>query len=89
QLAKRARESAHLIPGGVVVLRFDCEWAAALTGRRKVAVIQMSSLDGFTSIFQVKSRGGRGREDGIMPNALKELLESEDICLAGVGVQAD
>ncbi|CAN0254930.1 unnamed protein product, partial [Scytosiphon promiscuus] len=69
------------------VLGFDCEWAASLTSRRKVAVIQLSSLSGYTVIFQVKTR--RGREGGVMPNALKELMEDPEIQLAGVGVAGD
>ena len=84
QLAYFARDSVSRIPGDVVVLGFDCEWAASLTGRRKVAGIQMSSLDGYTAIFHVKSRGSRGSEAGIMPNALKELLENEEIQLVRV-----
>ena len=50
--------------------------------RRKVAVIQLSSVTGYTVIFQMKTR--RGNEAGIMPSALIELMEDPEIQLVSV-----
>ena len=50
--------------------------------RRKVAVIQLSSVSAYTVIFQVKTR--RGTEAGIMPSALKELMEDPEIQLVSL-----
>ncbi|CAN0538745.1 unnamed protein product, partial [Laminaria digitata] len=74
-----ARESARSIPSGQAVLGFDCEWTPLLRGRGKVAVIQLSSLCGYTVIFHVKTRGGS--EEGVMPRALKELMENDRVQL--------
>ena len=50
--------------------------------RRKVAVIQLSSVTGYTVIFQMKTR--RGNEAGIMPSALIELMEDPEIQLVSL-----
>ena len=82
ELMEQAHASASSLPGNVTVLGFDCEWAASLTLRRKVAVIQLSSVSAYKVIFQVKTR--RGTEAGIMPSALKELMEDPEIQLVSL-----
>ena len=82
ELMEQAHASASSLPGNVTVLGFDCEWAASLTLRRQVAVIQLSSVSGYTVIFQVKTR--RGSEAGIRPSALKELMEDPEIQLVSL-----
>ena len=44
-----------------------------------MALAQLSCLDGYTVIFRLKVRGGR--EAGVFPKALKELMENEEIDL--------
>ncbi|CAM9783090.1 unnamed protein product, partial [Laminaria digitata] len=87
QLVDFAIESARHIPGNRPVLGFDCEWVPSLRGRGKVALVQLSCLDGYTVIFRLKIRGGS--EAGVFPKALKELMENEEVELAGVGATAD
>lgn len=79
QLLDFATEAARHIPGNRPVLGFDCEWVPSLRGRGKVALVQMSCLDGYTVIFRLKVRGGR--EAGVFPTALKELMENEEVDL--------
>lgn len=86
QLLRYATESARHIPGNRPVLGFDCEWVPSLHGRGKVALIQMSCLDGFTVIFRLKVRGGS--DEGIFPKALKELMENEEVDLVRICVFA-
>ncbi|CAN0458195.1 unnamed protein product, partial [Scytosiphon promiscuus] len=62
-----------------VLLGFDCEWTPSLRGRGKVAVVQLSSLCGYTVLFHVKTH--RGSEAGVMPTALKELMENDRVQL--------
>lgn len=81
---EQAKSDALQFPGNVVVLGFDCEWAASLTSRRQVAEIQLAFVNGDTSVFQVKTQTGSNGGAGVMPNALKELMEDEDIQLVGV-----
>lgn len=81
KLLAEARKFASQFPGGIVVFGFDCEWAASLTSRRKVAVLQFSCVNGFTVIFHIKSRASRASEAGIMPSALKEPIENEEVQL--------
>lgn len=83
QLVDQARSLASQFPDDAVVLGFDCEWVASWRSRQdgKVAVIQLSCVDGTTMIFHVKSRACRSCEAGIMPKALKELIEDEEIQL--------
>lgn len=59
QLEIETRKCASDFPDNEVVLGFDCEWSASLTSRRKVAVVQVSCVDGYTAIFRLKSRAGR------------------------------
>lgn len=74
-----ARISARSLPGQQVLLGFDCEWTPSLRGRGKVAVVQLSSLCGYTVLFHVKTH--RGSEAGVMPTALKELMENDRVQL--------
>lgn len=86
QLVEQAQSDALHFPGSEVVLGFDCEWAASLTSRRQVAVIQLSCVNGYTSIFQLKTQASRNGV-GVMPNALKELMEDVDIQLVSVALK--
>lgn len=70
QLLKRARESEPAMLG------FDCEWSVRASGPRPVATVQMSALDGYTVIFHLKYREDK---PGIMPKALKELMENKSV----------
>lgn len=79
QLLELARRSARSLPGQQVLLGFDCEWTPSLRGRGKVAVVQLSSLCGYTVLFHVKTRPGS--EAGVMPKALKELMENDRVQL--------
>lgn len=47
-----------------------------MRGRGNVAFVQLSCFDGYTVIFRLKVRGGR--EAGVFPTALKELMENEE-----------
>lgn len=68
ELLRRARAS------GLAVLGFDIEWSARVTGpRRPPATLQLSAPDGYTVVFQLKSSE---RKDGIMPVAIKELINN-------------
>ena len=72
-LLKRARESTP------AVLGFDIEWSSRPSGpRRQVALVQLSALDGYTALFDLKSDE---RRPGIKPTALKELLICESLQL--------
>lgn len=85
QLVQQARDSASQFHGdNNVVLGFDCEWAVSLRSRRKVSVIQLSCVNGFTVIFHIMSRACRATQAGIMPKAVKELIEDEEIQLVSV-----
>lgn len=89
QLLERARECARTVPGGAVVLGADAEWGIRPTGVRTVAVIQLATTDGFTVVFHIKPDE---RKDGIVPTALRELLEKEDVLLVSTrsfGLQAN
>ena len=46
QALQRARDTTTLVASGasVAVLGFDCEWEVHVSGRRKVATVQLSAL---------------------------------------------
>lgn len=87
QLVEQARSSASQLFGDDVVLGFDCEWTASLPSQRKYAVTQLSCVNGYTVIFHVKSRACRASEAGIMPKALKGLMEDDEIQLVSVDLK--
>eukprot|EP00903_Cladosiphon_okamuranus_P009546 g9090.t2 len=86
ELLKRARAAAETVPGQVVVLGIDAEWCVRPTGARPVAVIQLATVEGYTVVFHIKPSE---RRDGVIPNALKELLENGEVLLVGVTVGHD
>ncbi|CAN0391158.1 unnamed protein product, partial [Hapterophycus canaliculatus] len=86
QLLKSAREAVGMVPGRVVVLGIDAEWSVRPTGVRPVAVIQLATIEGYTVVFHVKPTE---RRDGVVPRALQELLENDNVLLAGVTVGHD
>ena len=64
--------------GGVVVFGMDAEWSVWATGVRPVAVVQLSTLEGYTVVFHIKPNERRA---GVFPKALKELLENGNVLL--------
>ena len=80
QLLQRARGTTTLVAFGapVAVLGFDCEWEVHVSGRRKVATVQLSALDGYTAVFQLKTDPSK---PGILPFSLGNLLQNEDVLL--------
>lgn len=78
ELLASARQSARNVPGGVVVFGFDAEWAVWASGVRPVAVIQLSTMEGYTVVFHIKPNENRV---GIIPKPLQELLENDDVLL--------
>ena len=77
---QRTRASTILVAFGasVAVLGFDCEWEVHFSGRRKVATVLLSALDGHTAIVQLKTDP---RKSGILPFLLGNLLQNEDVLL--------
>ena len=69
---------ARNVPGGVVVFGIDAEWSVWATGVRPVAVIQLSTIEGYTVAFHIKPNERRA---GVFPKALQELLENGDVLL--------
>ena len=80
QLLQPARATTTLVDLGasVTVLSFDCEWEVYVSGRRKVATVQLSSLNGYTAVFQPKMDPCK---PGILPFSLGNLLQNEDVLL--------
>ena len=70
ELLASARREASNVPGGVVVFGIDAEWSVWATGVRPVAVVQLSTIEGYTVVFHIKSNE---RGAGVFPKALKEL----------------
>ena len=64
--------------GSVAVLGFDCEWETPVSGRRKVATVQLSAADGYTPIFQFPTDPSKPE---ILPFLLGNLLQNEDVLL--------
>ncbi|XP_038209288.1 exonuclease 3'-5' domain-containing protein 2 [Zerene cesonia] len=56
---------------------FDCEWVTVLGKRQPVALIQLSTYDGFCSLFRLSKMNS-------IPASLKNLLEDEKIYKVGV-----
>ena len=54
ELLASARRGASNVPGGVVVFGIDAEWSVWATGVRPVAVVQLSTIEGFTVVFHIK-----------------------------------
>lgn len=86
QLLEQARNFAHQFPGDAIILGFDCEWAPSLSGRRLVAVIQISCVNGYTVIFHVNFRSAGRSAAAVMPNALRDLMENDEIQLVSVRI---
>ena len=78
ELLVSARRGASNVPGGVVVFGIDAEWSVWATGVRPVAVVQLSTIEGYTVVFHIKPNE---RRVGVFPKALKELLENGDVPL--------
>ena len=78
ELLASARRGASNVPGGVVVFGIDAEWSVWATGVRPVAVVQLSTIEGYTVVFHIKPNERRA---GVFPKALKELLENGDVLL--------
>ena len=78
KLIASARRGASSVPGGVVVFGIDAEWSVWATGVRPVAVIQLSTIEGYTVGFHIKPNERRA---GVFPKALQELLENGDVLL--------
>ncbi|CAK1600277.1 unnamed protein product [Parnassius mnemosyne] len=56
---------------------FDCEWVTTQGRRQPVALVQLSSFDGYCGLFRLSHL----KE---IPSSLKELLEDENIYKVGV-----
>ncbi|KPJ17820.1 Exonuclease 3'-5' domain-containing protein 2 [Papilio machaon] len=56
---------------------FDCEWVTNQGRRQPVALVQLSSYDGYCGLFRLSHLK-------TIPNSLKELLEDENIFKVGV-----
>ena len=78
ELLACARRGASNVPGGVVVFGMNAEWSVWATGVRPVAVVQLSTIEGYTVVFHIKPNERRA---GVFPKALKELLENGDVLL--------
>ena len=80
QLLQLASGTTTLVAFGasVAVLGFDCEWEVGVSERRKAAAVQLSALDGYTAVFQLKADPSK---PGILPFSLGNLLQNEDVLL--------
>ncbi|XP_068628735.1 exonuclease 3'-5' domain-containing protein 2 [Battus philenor] len=56
---------------------FDCEWVTTQGRRQPVALVQLSTFDGYCGLFRLNHLKS-------IPNSLKELLEDENIYKVGV-----
>ncbi|XP_026726629.1 exonuclease 3'-5' domain-containing protein 2 [Trichoplusia ni] len=63
-------------------LGFDCEWVTEKSKRQPVALIQLSSFDGYCALIRLS-------EIKAMPACLKDLLEDETIYKVGVAPKDD
>ncbi|CAH1643173.1 unnamed protein product [Spodoptera littoralis] len=63
-------------------LGFDCEWVTNNGKRQPVALVQLSSFDGYCGLFRLNTLKA-------VPLSLKELLEDESIYKVGVGPKDD
>lgn len=62
----------------MVVLGIDAECSVRPTGVRPVAAMQLAAVEGYVIVFHIKLDE---RRDGILPKALKELLENVQVLL--------
>ncbi|KAJ8735085.1 hypothetical protein PYW08_014335 [Mythimna loreyi] len=63
-------------------LGFDCEWVTDNGQRQPVALVQLSSFDGYCGLFRLSHLKA-------MPTSLKDLLEDETIYKVGVAAADD
>ncbi|KAJ8733713.1 hypothetical protein PYW07_014264 [Mythimna separata] len=63
-------------------LGFDCEWVTENGQRQPVALVQLSSFDGYCGLFRLSNIK-------VMPASLKDLLEDETIYKVGVAAADD
>ncbi|XP_026323409.1 exonuclease 3'-5' domain-containing protein 2 isoform X2 [Hyposmocoma kahamanoa] len=61
---------------------FDCEWVTERGRRHPVALVQLSTFDGFCGLFRLNLMA-------TVPNSLKSLLEDETIYKVGVAATDD
>ncbi|XP_053601595.1 exonuclease 3'-5' domain-containing protein 2 [Plodia interpunctella] len=61
---------------------FDCEWVSDHGSRRPVALVQLSSYDGYCGLFRLSKLA-------TVPSSLKELLEDKHIYKVGVSPMDD
>ena len=69
ELLESARRGASNVPGGVVVFDMDAEWSVWAIGVRPVAVVQLSTIEGYTVVFHIKPNERRA---GVFPKAFGE-----------------
>ncbi|KAL0849790.1 hypothetical protein ABMA28_011736 [Loxostege sticticalis] len=72
---KRRCQSHHAIG-------FDCEWVTDHGKRKPVALLQLSTIDGYCGLFRLNCLGR-------VPESLKELLEDRTIYKVGVAPDDD
>ncbi|CAN0586312.1 unnamed protein product, partial [Laminaria digitata] len=70
------------------VLGVDAEWETAISGRQKVATIQIAPLHGTPFLFHLQ-RGPSGFTRETFPAPLADLLADPSIIKTGVAIKTD
>ena len=60
------------------LLGIDAEWSVWATGVSPVAMVQLSTKEGYTVVFHIKPNERRA---GVFPKAIQELFEKGDVLL--------
>ncbi|CAN0564608.1 unnamed protein product, partial [Laminaria digitata] len=81
------RESKSQVEGKQV-LGVDAEWETAISGRQKVATIQIAPLHGTPFLFHLQW-GPSGFTKETFPALLKDLLADPSIIKTGVAIKTD